>query len=216
MRVLLAPTPPLLVTGADLVTEAGMDGRPGLIPAVGAGRGAQGDERIDVIGGPMHPRAFQAGFDDQLVPTLDDPPANREALRLEVRITDLVAAFFQIGQVPGCFFPRLPFCARGDLLTQVGQDRLRVAVAQFVEPGVEPGAHGFGARPQAGLSGQGEMLGGVAPVEDPHRIETVVVEEALLPVRAIDNPQDLPRGRRSPTRGLEARLVGEGQMIGAA
>src|SRR6266849_4474739 len=58
------PTPFALAL-ADLLAQARVDRGPDLIPTIGTGDRAQGDQGIDLVGCPMHSRALQSGFDHQ-------------------------------------------------------------------------------------------------------------------------------------------------------
>lgn len=69
---------------------------PHLHPAVIADRQAQGQQRIDVLAFPMHPRPFETSLNDQLVGTFDHPRANGPALCSELRILHQRRPFAQV------------------------------------------------------------------------------------------------------------------------
>jgi hypothetical protein len=70
----------VLLSASDaLVLSLSCRGVPGLLPALITHGIAQDEHRIDLLATPMHPRAFQTGFDDQLVGTLDHARTNRPA-----------------------------------------------------------------------------------------------------------------------------------------
>src|SRR6476469_5457496 len=79
-----------------LGTEVAADGRPGLGPAVVAGEGAEREHRVDVAGCPVHPAAFQAGLDNELVGALDRAAADRIPGRAEARVVELSGARLQV------------------------------------------------------------------------------------------------------------------------
>ena len=55
------------VTG--LLAQPGFNLGPFLLPSTGANHIPEGQHGIDVLVSPVHPRAFQAGFDHQFVAT---------------------------------------------------------------------------------------------------------------------------------------------------
>ena len=60
------------------------------------------------------------------------------------------------------------------------------------------------------------MSRGVAPIENPHRIFAVIIEEVLFPLGPIDDSQDFARRRRCASMGLQTGQVGKGQVIATA
>src|SRR5688500_4440773 len=92
------PDPPHGAALAGLVAESAADRRPGFGPAAGAGDGAQGQQRVDVRGSPVHPAALQAGFDHQLVGALDGPAADWVAGRQELGVAELLPPLREVAQ----------------------------------------------------------------------------------------------------------------------
>src|SRR5579884_2419909 len=77
-----ATTPSLLLTIPPRLAKGRVNQGPRLAPAVRTRARAQGDQRIDMIRRPMHPRPFEPGFDHQFVAALDHAAPDRIARRL--------------------------------------------------------------------------------------------------------------------------------------
>ena len=77
----------------SLVAYLGFNSRPFLLPAIASQDIAEGQHRIDVFIGPMHPRPFQAGFHLQFIAAFNDSTPDGPALRLKERVLHLGLAF---------------------------------------------------------------------------------------------------------------------------
>ena len=123
-------------TSAAIAADEACDLGPAALTADGV---AQGEHGVDVGSAPVHPGALEAGFDDQLVGTLDDAAADRKALGAEGGVLDLVGPAGE-GDKAGTHCP----CGlgggrqRGHLATEFLEHRLGAARAEFLQLSLAP------------------------------------------------------------------------------
>ncbi len=95
--------PTFLAPHGTLASLFAFDQGPHFVPTVVADGIAQGEHGIDVGIRPMHARAFQAVFDDQLIGALDHATTNGPAVRQKLRLPQLDNPLLQIREVLGQF-----------------------------------------------------------------------------------------------------------------
>ena len=76
---------------------------------------------------------------------------------------------------------------------QIVEHLFRLSVFQLVQLNPQPLAGGYSPRSESGLTRLGQVLCGMAPVQNPHRVRPVQVDESLLRIPAATRPRPSPR-----------------------
>jgi hypothetical protein len=91
----------LLSTLLGEQAQSGFNLRPLFIPTIRTENVAKGRHGIDIGFCPVHARAFETGFHDELIAALHTTAADWSTLWPEEGILDLLFSFFEVGQVGG-------------------------------------------------------------------------------------------------------------------
>jgi hypothetical protein len=146
-----------------------------------------------------HACAFEACFHDQQVSTFHAAGANQPTGCLIARVLHVRLALLQVGQF-------LLHQGAGKASSQPGQMLEHPGWALVFEPVQHALQPASGQPPSCGLPGLPDLSdigGGKRKVEDTHRIRTVIVDQALQPLRAILHRAHLGHLFHSPPLGFD-------------